>query len=251
MGRVTKVLPGMQAAFVDVGHTKNGYLLRRTNDIVAYQLSEKENSTQRSISHFIHEGNKLSSRLRRKEMNKRVLKLTTNVEFGGEMLIYMPHGDYCAVSKKIDDSKERDRLLHLAKKLRVDHEGLLFRTASSGVSEEQITQAYNSLKEQYTLLTTTKVKAPSSLFIALEFIARILHELSMNSSDSIVCDTIYRVQELRKIYPATEIELYDKRESIFTYYGLEQEIDKVLKRIVWLKNGSYIIIERTGSDGHH
>ncbi|MFC0270154.1 Rne/Rng family ribonuclease [Metabacillus herbersteinensis] len=242
-GRVTKVLPGMQAAFVDIGHTKNGYLSLK--DIVDYQLSEKEKSTHLSISHFVHEGQQIIVQVQNEGNEQKGPKLTTNVEFGGGMLVYMPHGNYCAVSKKIDESKERERLLHLAKKLRVGHEGLLFRTASSGVSEEQLTRAYDSLKEQYLSLTTAKVKAPSCLFVAREFIPRILHELSLNSSDSIVCDTIDRVQDLRKIYPDTGIELYDKRESIFTYFGLEQEIDKVLKRMVWLKNGAYIIIERT------
>lgn len=242
VGRVTKVLPGMQAAFVDIGLKQNGYIHR--NDLISFQQSQNIGS-QTSISHYVREGEQLLVQVIKEGTDQKGPKLTTNIEFGGKLLVYMPYGDYVAVSKKLSDEEERNRLLLIAHELRVENEGLLFRTASIDMSKEVLKGEYTKLKQQFQSLQTTSGKKPICVFEAKSFVDRIVNELAINADDTIISDQLERVQKLKLQFPNSTIVYHDRKESIFTTYKIDQEIDKLLKQIVWLKNGSYIIIEQT------
>jgi ribonuclease G len=242
IGRVTKVLPGLQAAFVDIGLKQNGYLHR--NDLISFQLKEKIGS-QTSISHYVREGEQLLVQVAKEGTVQKGPKLTTNIEFGGKFLVYMPYGDYVAVSKKVSDENERNRLVQIGHELRGENEGLLFRTESTELSKEALSEEYRKLKQQFLSLQTTGYKKPSCLLEARSFVERIINELVISSEDTIICDHLDRVQKLKQLFPNTTIVYHDQKESIFSTYKIEQEIDKLLKQIVWLNNGAYIIIEQT------
>lgn len=242
IGRVTKVLPGMQAAFVDIGLTQNGYLHR--NDLISYQNNEKS-SSQPSISHYVREGEQLLVQVVKEGTNQKGPKLTTNIEFGGKLLVYMPFSDYVAVSKKLSDETERNRLLHIANELREGNEGLLFRTACADKTKEEISREYIKLKQQFQDMQKTNQKKPFCVFEAKTFVDRIVNELSIHAGDTIISDHFESVQKLKQQFPNLMVLYHDLKESIFSTYKIEQEIDKLLKQIVWLKNGAYIIIERT------
>lgn len=242
IGRVTKVLPGMQAAFVDIGINQNGYIHR--NDLISFQQNENTVSKP-SISHYVREGEQLLVQVVKEGTDQKGPKLTTNIEFGGKLLVYMPYGNYLAVSKKLSDEKERSRLLHIANELQEEKEGLLFRTASIHKSKEELSDEYIKLKKQFQSIKTMYRKKTECVFEAKSFVERILNELAIKPEDTIICDQIERVQDLKQQFPTSKIMYHDQKESIFATYKIEQEIDKLLKKIVWLKNGSYIIIEQT------
>lgn len=242
LGRVKKVLPGMQAAFVDIGLSQNGYLHR--NELVSFQLS-KQVESKSSISHYVKEGEQLLVQVIKVGTDQKGPKLTTNIEFGGKYLVYMPFGNYQAVSKKITDENERNRLLTFTKKICEDQEGILLRTASQDGTIEQLTNEYLLLKEKFLKIKNTKSRNTVRVYEAKSFVERLLSEMVIQDDDALICDDIARFKDLKQQYPDSTIMYHDKKEGIFTFYRVEQELDKLLKHIVWLKNGSYIIIEQT------
>ncbi|MGM7720968.1 Rne/Rng family ribonuclease [Metabacillus sp. Hm71] len=242
VGRVTKVLPGMQAAFVDIGLKQNGYLHR--NDLISFQ-HEVNHGSKTSISHYVREGDQLLVQVVKEGTDQKGPKLTTNLEFGGKFLVYMPFGDYLAVSKKLTDEAERNRLLTIADELRKGKEGLLFRTASLHKTKEELTEEYIKLKKQFTSLSRKNAKVPECIFEARSFVDRIVNELALHPKDMIICDQIETVQHLKQQYPNVTVMYHDQKEGIFSTHKIEQEIDKLLKQTVWLKNGAFIVIEQT------
>ncbi|KKI92311.1 hypothetical protein WQ54_09975 [Bacillus sp. SA1-12] len=242
VGRVTKVLPGMQAAFVDIGLKQNGYLHR--NDLISFQHNGNHGS-KTSISHYVREGEQLLVQVVKEGTDQKGPKLTTNLEFGGTFLVYMPFGDYLAVSKKLKDEAERNRLLKIADELREEKEGLLFRTASFHKTKERLMEEYLKLKEKFTSLPWENVKAPKCVFKTRSFVERLVNELSLHPEDMIICDHIETVHLLKKQYPNVTVTYHDRKEGIFSTNKIEQEIDKLLKQTVWLNNGAFIVIEQT------
>ncbi|WP_226667213.1 Rne/Rng family ribonuclease [Metabacillus litoralis] len=242
LARVKKVLPGMQAAFVDIGFNQNGYLHR--NDLISFQLSDKTEAKS-SISHYVREGEQLLVQVVKEGTNQKGPKLTTNIEFGGNLIVFMPYGNYTAVSKKIEDNKERERLLHIANELRDKNEGLLFRTACQQQTSEQLHKEYIQLKQSFLSLSIKQSEKPVCVYEAKSFVDRLLTEIVVQEDDTIICDQIDTVQKLRKKFPEARVVYHEKREGLFSTYNLEQEIEKLFKSIVWLKNGAYIIIEQT------
>lgn len=242
IGRVKKVLPGMQAAFVDIGLSQNGYLHR--NDLLSFQQS-KQTEAKQSISHYVKEGEKILVQVVKVGTEQKGPKLTMNLEFGGHLLVYMPYGNYMAVSKKVQDERERSRLLDIAQSLCQNQEGLVFRTASMERSKEELEKEYNHLKQKFLKVINQTSDKPGSLVESKSFIDRILSELVIKEEDLLISDQIERVQQLKQLFPHTSIQYHDLREGIFSTFKIEQEIEKLLKPLVWLKNGAYIIIEQT------
>ncbi|WP_273128771.1 Rne/Rng family ribonuclease [Bacillus weihaiensis] len=240
--RVKKVLPGMQAAFIDVGMEHNGYLHR--NDVVTYQLSE-EAEQKPSISHYVQEGQQLLVQVVKEGTAQKGPKLTTNIEYPGETLVYMPYGNYVAISKKIEDFNERKRLSELANELKEGSEGILFRTASVYKTNDELISEYNRLKNKFLALPVKKTKKPYCVQQARSFVEKIMMELAVKEGDTLLTDQIDRFKYLKNEFPQCTIQYHEKKEPIFSTYKIEQEIDKLTKQIVWLQNGAYIIIEQT------
>ncbi|MDQ0232834.1 Rne/Rng family ribonuclease [Metabacillus malikii] len=243
LGRVTKVLPGMQAAFVDIGVGQNGYLHR--NDVMNFQVQRKVTPEKSSISNYVHEGEQVLVQVVKEGNEQKGPKLTTNIEFSGNLLVFMPFGNYIAVSKKIDDENERTRLYHIGNELRGEQEGFLFRTASNNHAKEILKAEYDRLKGQFERIKRMTSKRPVCLHEASNFIERILNEHVITNEDQIICDNFDRVQKLKEQYPQEVLSYYDQKEGIFSRYKVEAEIEKLFKQIVWLKNGAYIVIEQT------
>ncbi|HZH59795.1 MAG TPA: Rne/Rng family ribonuclease [Metabacillus sp.] len=242
IGRVKKVLPGMQAAFVDIGLSQNGYLHR--NDLLSFQQS-KQTEAKPSISHYVKEGEKILVQVVKIGTDQKGPKLTMNLEFGGHLLVYMPYGNYMAVSKKVQDERERNRLLDIAQSLCQDQEGLLFRTASMERSKEVLEKEYNQLKQKFLKVIKQTSDKPVCLVESKSFIDRTLSELVIKEEDLLISDQIERVQQLKLLFPHTSVQYHELKEGIFSTYKIEQEIEKLLKPLVWLKSGAYIIIEQT------
>ncbi|WP_191560726.1 Rne/Rng family ribonuclease [Metabacillus idriensis] len=232
-GRVLNFLQGMQAAFIDIGQEKNGYL--SMNDLPAILKAGS-----------LHEGQQLFVQVAKEAIEHKGPKLTANLEFGGQFLVYMPTSGYIAVSKKIENPDERERLQTLGTHFCGDNEGLVFRTAANGQAEAKLYKEYQYLKKKYEdLLENTQIKAPALLTEGTPFFDRILREIDPATIQKIICDDLELTQDLKSRYENTEVHFHQSKLSIFDAYKIEHEIDKALKRIVWLKNGAYLVIDQT------
>ncbi|MBD1381206.1 Rne/Rng family ribonuclease [Metabacillus arenae] len=243
LGRITDVKPGMQAAFVDIGMEKSGYLHK--NDII-----KPDHERETSISKLVHEGETVLVQVSKEGSEFKGPKLTTNIEISGNYLVYMPNGNYVAISKKIADEEKRTRLNQIGDDLLRKQEGLLFRTAAMEVNDDILIEEIIQLQASFAKIQkkTAIETVPSCVFEGTSFIERVLHEHPLANVDEIICDQSAIISELKALQVeknGIKIHYFHKKENVFSHFHLDGEIQKLVKQIVWLDNGAYIVIQET------
>ncbi|WP_339147040.1 MULTISPECIES: Rne/Rng family ribonuclease [unclassified Sutcliffiella] len=245
VGRVVNVLPGMQAAFVDFGQKKPGYLHR--DHLCSYQTStlSKSEKEQKGISHFVHQGEAILVQVVKEGEGTKGAKLTGLLEFPGTHIVYQPYGKYKAISKKMSDAK-RQEWRKLLQEWLTSEEGVILRTASEHIEADVVEAELLELQQQFLEVQEKQgsaVKIPCLVHEEDHFLSKILREIPASDVKLAEVDEVYTSQLLKKKgYP---VRFYQGKEGIFKRRGMEQELEKALKRIVWLPSGGYIIIEHT------
>jgi ribonuclease G len=244
-GTVTKVLPGMNAAFIDIGEEKNAYLHR---DVLASYVLSPERSIdkeKKSVSSFVHQGEKLVVQVDKDATGVKGARVTGIIEIPGDNFIYMPQGRYVAVSKKIVEEKETLRSTGM--KLKSDEEGLIFRTSSTSATQGDMENELNSLRSQYAELLekAASLKKPGILYQKDTFTQLILDYITGMTSGEVIIDDLSLKKLIQSKNPSLNFTYYNGKENIFAHHRIEHEIDKALKRIVWLDNGAYLIFDET------
>ncbi|GAF64056.1 RNAse G [Bacillus sp. TS-2] len=252
LGKVTNVLPGMQAAFVDIGREKNGFIYR--DHLLTYHLSQKDEADKlkSSVSEYVNQGETIFVQVIKEGFGKKGPRLTSVISLPGRYLVYMPNGGYVGVSKKIEPESERERLKKLGATLLNEQEGVVLRTICAGVSAEILEQELQYLREIWLDLSRgySEKKAPFLLHQDSGLFEKMIRDFAHETIDEIVIDHLpdyYRLQNIMRPYPhlSKALKLYKGKENIFSHYGIEKELEKALKRQVWLKNGAYLMIDQT------
>lgn len=250
-GTVTKVLPGMNAVFIEIGEEKNAYLPR---DLLAsYVLSAEDKAvkTKKPLSAFVHQGEKMLVQLVKDATGTKGPKATGIIEMQGQHLIYMPQGRYIAVSKKIAKESEKAALRKIGRQLKHEDEGMIFRTSCLGCSEGELTEELCTLRSQYQELLSiaANLKRPGLVLQKDSFLERVLDAaLKMPDGEIIVDDLeVKRVLEESAVVKTKnfKVTLFTQKENIFALFRIEHEIEKALRRMVWLDNGSYLVFDQT------
>jgi ribonuclease G len=264
-GRVTRLLPGMAAAFVDVGLDRPAYLF--AEDVTAqedefFQLWLKgeidENPPSRrlppaTISDLLHEGQEVLVQVLRGPAAHKGARLTTHVSLAGHFLVYMPTLSQLGVSRRINDEAERQRLKTLLEEVRPAAGGLIARTASRARSREDLARERDLLLGIWQRLLRKKETAPcpSLLHQELEAARRVVRELYSPQVDRVLVDDPGAFEHvadyLASLNPRDKfrVELYDGPEPIFSHFGLEIDWGRLLAPRVWLKSGGYLLIDPT------
>lgn len=272
-GKVVRVLPGMQAAFVEIGLDRTAFL--HASDVIAdvaqYEQKlidedfesgeESESKPKRSsknrqdkrIQDLLKEGREILVQVEKGPISTKGARLTTHVSLPGRNLVYMPTSHHVGVSRRIDDDKERKRLRDLVLEERPKGAGFIIRTAGS-----QTTRSDIQTDMQYLLRTwkevETKVsenKAPSLIHEELDVLMRVVRDLFTSDIDRLIIDDPAAAKRIRDFVATfmpsleSQVEVYDGNEPIFDHFGIEVEITRALGQKVWLKSGGYIIIEQT------
>ncbi len=247
IGRVTNVVPGMQAAFVDLGLSKNGFIHR--DDLASYQAAKGSEYANKSISHFVREGEAVLVQVVKEGIGTKGPKLTGLIELSTEALVYVPHGNYIAISKKIADENEREKWRSFGQEHRKDQEGFLFRTAVEQQSIEELTHTINQVRKTYEDLRqkSATLKVPALVYDAYDFIETTISSMLKNTVNEIVVDDfdVFQLLKEQRLDSQVTLTYYREKEGIFTYYRIEEEMEKLLKRVVWLKSGAYLVIDET------
>ncbi|MDN3020211.1 Rne/Rng family ribonuclease [Paenibacillus sp. BSR1-1] len=241
-GTVTKVLPGMNAAFIDIGEEKNAYLHR--DNLSSYILSTEK---QKNISSFVHQGEKLLVQVDKDATGTKGPKVTGIIEIQGSNLIYMPKGHYIAVSKKIADERQNAALKRLGSRLKTEEEGIIFRTSSLNSIEEEIIVELNFLRSQYQelLQTAASLKKSGIIFQKDSFLEMLIEQVSKMTSGEVIIDDLNVKKMLEQKNTHVTFTYYNSLENIFSANKIEHEIEKALKRVVWLDQGAYLIFDET------
>lgn len=246
-GRITKVLPGMQAVFVDIGLERNGFLHR--DQLLSFHINSLplDEKRKKSVSEFAREGELILVQVEKNSVGSKGPKLTNIIELSGQYMVYIPNGQYIAVSKKMESEETRALWKNSMRNSLTGFEGAIIRTAAEKVDTSTITVELEKLKLEYEELlkiykTTNK---PTLLKSAANQSDKIVQEVGIDRIDEIIVDDFQAYQELLPRFEKENITYYRNREGIFSYYHIEAELERLQKKVVWLSNGAYLIIEHT------
>lgn len=250
-GTVTKVLPGMNAVFLEIGEGKNAYLHR---DLLAsYVLSSDDKATKakKNLSSFVHQGEKMLVQIVKDATGTKGPKATGIIEIQGQNLIYMPQGRYVAVSKKIVKDSNKAALRGIGRSIKEPDEGIIFRTSSLGCSQEELSDELVFLRSQYKqmLAKSAGLKHPGLLLQKDSFMELVLESVRKIVNGEVIVDdlTVKRFLEKNESVEAGNIKVtfFNQKENIFAAYRIEHEVERSLKRMVWLENGAYLVFDQT------
>jgi ribonuclease G len=253
LGIVTKVLPGMNAAFIEIGEEKQGFLHRDKLASFVHTANDPIQRDQKSISSFVHQGERILVQVEKDAMGTKGARLSGLIEFQGENIIYQPDGAFVATSQKIEDSLKRDELKALGESITQDKEGLIFRTSSAKANVEEIQTEFHQLRKQYEQLQKDALscKGPELLLAKDLFLSQLFEDLNLISQGEIWVDDLKLKQKLesvlrlKRLDSQITLQYYQEKENIFSAMTVNNEVEKALKRLVWLNSGAYIVIDET------
>jgi ribonuclease G len=253
-GKVSRVLPGMQAAFVDIGFDKAAFL--HASDIVIHdEVADELTSsdiTKQDIRELVRDGQDIVVQVVKDPIGTKGARLTTDITIPSRYLVFMPSVTHVGVSQRIEDEVERERLKSLVQDLCDDEGGFILRTAAEGVSESELIQDAEFLRRLWAKIQSRlKIKKSHILYEDLPLARRVLRDFVGTVIDRVRIDSNLSFQELQQFTKDYVPELNDKLEyyqgdrPIFDLYDVENETQRALERRVNLKSGGYLIIDQT------
>jgi len=254
-GKVSRVLPGMQAAFVDIGLEKAAFL--HASDIVPHTECVAENEKQqfqvRDISELVRQGQDIVVQVVKDPLGTKGARLTTDITLPSRYLVYMPGAAHVGVSQRIDSESERDRLKAVVAQYCDENGGFIIRTAAEGADEKELAQDAAFLKRLWNKVMERRAryKTRSTLYGEPGLSQRIIRDFVGTELTNIVIDSRLEFENLKEFISefvpelSDKIELYEGDKPIFDMYDTENEIQRSLERKVELKSGGYLIIDQT------
>ncbi len=249
-GKVVNVLPGMQAAFVDIGLKKNAFLY--VDDVLHPHL-EKQPKQKPSISQLLTVGQELIVQVMKEPRGGKGARVTTHFSLPGRCMVYMPTADYVAVSKKIERDAERSRLKGIGEQLRTGEEGIIIRTVSEDEPIDFIRSDLEFLREEWARITekARKLQAPALLHRDLGLLQRLIRDSFDPYEDELVIDSLPKAEEtisyLKDSVPGIEPKVIHYSESVplFQAYGIDDQLKTGFARKIALPEGVTIVIDQT------
>jgi len=250
-GIVANVLPGMQAAFIDIGLEKNAFLY--VDDVFTDESEESPPPSRATIEKLLRVGEEIMVQVIKEPFGSKGARVTGQITIPGRYLVLVPGADYIGVSRRIESQTERERLRREVEKLKPGELGLIVRTVAEGVDNEVMEQDLQFLVQLWNrILTRFQQKtAPAILYQDLSLTCRIARDLFVEEFSSFLVDDEHEYDKVREIvdyispHLKSKVKLYKEKEPIFERYGVEKEIEKALSRQVWLKSGGYLVFDET------
>lgn len=254
-GKVSRVLPGMQAAFIDIGLEKAAFL--HASDIVPHTECVAENEKKqfqvRDISELVRQGQDIVVQVVKDPLGTKGARLTTDITLPSRYLVFMPGASHVGVSQRIESESERGRLKTVVSRYCDEHGGFIIRTAAEGADAKELSQDAAFLKRlwQKIIERKSKYKTRTTLYGELGLAQRILRDFVGTELDKIQVDSRQEFEYLKEFTSeyvpelTSKLELYEGDKPIFDMHDTENEIQRSLDRKVELKSGGYLIIDQT------
>src|SRR5215471_17607406 len=271
-GRVERVLPGMQAAFVNIGLEKSAYLhvsdVRGTPDDLKRLFSAESNrhddgdedeeaadaaraSGGARIEDLLKEGQEIVVQVTKEPISTKGARTTRYISLPGRHLVFMPTVDHIGISRRIGSDKERRRLREIVESMRPPGSGFIVRTVAENVSERELKSDMEFLIKLWNEVVRRAEggRCPSLIYNDLDLLLRTVRDLFTADVEKLIIDSRPEYDRVKKFIAAFmpdfagHIELYDGNDPIFDGFGIEIEIDRALERKVWLKSSGYLIVD--------
>ena len=255
LGKVVRILPGMQSAFIDVGLERTAFL--HVADIWLPRGGEKgeAESGPRPIERILCEGQSLLVQVIKDPIGTKGARLSTQISIAGRMLVYLPQEKHIGVSQRIEDEEEREQLRErLTRLVPADEKGgFIVRTMAENASDEDLSKDIDYLRKTWRGIKdqSLRVAPPAILYQELSLSQRVLRDFVNPETAKIVIDSrenFQKLQQFASLYTPAVLELlvhYIGERPLFDLHGVEDEIQKALARRVDLKSGGYLIIDQT------
>ena len=275
-GRVVRVLPGMQAAFVEIGLERTAFLYvsdvyndffdiekimlqnNKANEDPYFTESEIPQSGSPhgaffQIEDLLHEGQTIMVQVAKEPIGTKGARLTSHISIPGRHLVLMPTVNHIGISRRIEDRKERERLRGVIEEMRPSELGFIVRTVSESASKEKLQSEMEFLIKLWANIQVEMEKRskPELLHKDLSISLRAVRDLFTREVDRLIIDSMDEYESIMEFILAFEsrlrysVELYEGSEPIFDAFGIEMEISRALNNKIWLKSGGYIVIEMT------
>ncbi|MGI6119169.1 MAG: Rne/Rng family ribonuclease [Desulfosporosinus sp.] len=252
-GRVENVLPGMQAAFVDIGLDKNAFLY--VGDAVPSRFEEDEKASAPvtvSIENLLKPRQELLVQIIKEPVGTKGARISVNLTLPGRYVVLLPQVNYSGVSRKITDHHERRRLKEIAEQAKPEGMGVIIRTLAAGIDAAEIAEDIAQLVEKWRALQPRipHVSVPGLVHKDVDLLSWLVRDWIDQDVKKITVDQKEAAQILRKAlreieHPAAKHIRVVTGEGLFTRYGVDEEIRKNLRPKVWLKSGGYLVIQQT------
>lgn len=248
-GKIVRVLPGMQAAFVDIGQSRTAFL--HINDMIWPRAQTAPN-----IFEMLHPGQVVLVQVMKDMLGTKGARLTTDLSIPSRYLVFMPFGNHTGVSQKIELEQERERLRVMIDTLQTEHQlpgSVIVRTAAEGVTEQALSQdmAYLAKLWKFIQKNQKEVEATALIFEELPLPERVIRDLANGETHKIYVDSREIFTKLQsfveKFVPTMQGRLnhYPGEKPLFELYNVEEDIQKALRTRVDLKSGGYLMIDQT------
>ncbi len=266
-GKVKTVIPGMGAAFVDLGTKKDGFLyvtdaLKSPLDLEAefddaaqaQKKEDRKHERMKRIEEVLKVGQEVIVQIVKEPIGNKGPRLTTHFSIPARYLVMMPGEEKVGVSRRIEDRKERERIRDIFKNLEIPKGvGFIVRTAGEGKDAKEFNRDIRYLIRQWKKIhgMISQKKAPSLIHQELDLVERMIRDNLNEENDSMVIDSpeIHKkVERFVKLYlpgQNVDIKLHQERVPLFEKYNIEKEIERTFQKNVYLKSGGYIVIEQT------
>jgi ribonuclease G len=251
-GKVDNVLPGMEAAFVDIGLERNGFL--HVDEIVlpgGEQAPKRGRGSGRRINELIKPGQEILVQVVKDPLKTKGARLSMNVSIAGRYLVFAPHGSGVGVSRRLAD-KERDRLRKMVDRTYKGPGGLIVRTAAHGAKKSDFVREIGYLQRLNEVLErrSADTKAPALAFQEADLSVRVLRDVFLSEFEKAIIDSEKQFERVTGFFQRTApelvegVELYtDEKQSLFEKWKIDREIESTLSRRVDLPSGGYLIID--------
>ncbi|GAB2877638.1 ribonuclease G [Uliginosibacterium flavum] len=250
LGKVVRVLPGMQSAFIDIGLERTAFL-----HVADIWMDRAAGEVQRPIERLLNEGQSLIVQVLKDPLGTKGARLSTQLSIAGRLVVYLPQDNHIGISQRIENEASRDRLRSRLQSLLPPEEkgGFIVRTQAEQASDEELAADVAYLRKQWSEIEAQRLtgKPPALLYRDLNLAQRVLRDLIGSETEKVVIDSRENHQKMAQFAAdymprvADLLEHYAGERPLFDLHGVEEEIQKALARRVDLKSGGYLIIDQT------
>ena len=250
LGKVKNVVDGMQAAFVDIGMVKNAFI--SVKDVAPkVDVVKEEQIIDFKISKIVKPNSNLLVQVKKMPTAEKGARVSTHITLPGNYIVLMPNFEVVTVSQKISSDEEKDRLVQIIKKIIPRNFGVIIRTDAEGVSEEELIRDFNNVMNIWKKIEEkSKSEEISLIYDEHEIVSKLGRDLINQKLEKIYINSEHLYNEIKCYIDLNEkkknipIELV-KVEDLIEEFGLKTELLNVESRKIWLKNGGYIVIDKT------